>query len=226
MVVIHQEYKLSYENIMNLDSQLAGFQSKKEISLTVNELQKFEEEVAEEYSSGKIRGPIHLSNGNEEQLIKIFTKISEDDFVFSAWRNHYHALLHGVDSTFLLKEIRAGRSMGIISKKPNFYSSSIVGGIVPIAVGVSIGYKKLNSSRSVWCFIGDMTYESGLFWEAFKYAKNHELPITFIVEDNGQSVTTDTKRAWNGKMKQLDGVVHYKYKSKYPHHGNGKWVNF
>jgi TPP-dependent pyruvate/acetoin dehydrogenase alpha subunit len=199
----------------------------RKIDLTPGTLIKFEEKVAAEYEAGEINGPIHLANGNEEQLIEIFSRIAPDDFVFSAWRNHYHALLHGVDPDYLLVEIREGRSMGVISDSPNFFSSSIVGGIVPIALGTALGYSYIpGNSTHVWCFIGDMTYESGLFWEAYKFSRNHSLPLTFIVEDNGKSVTTDTKKTWNGKMEILDGVVWYEYNSKYPHHGTGKWVNF
>ena len=199
----------------------------REINLTPEYLQKFESRVAEEYEAGGIKGPVHLSDGNEEQLIDIFSRVSDRDFVFSAWRNHYHALLHGIDEAFLFDEIRAGRSMGIMCDRPAFFSSSIVGGIIPIALGVALGLSQdtANDAR-VWCFIGDMTYETGLFWEAYKFSQNRDLPITFVVEDNGKSVTTDTVGAWKGKMPILDGVLHYEYTSKYPHHGTGKWVNF
>ena len=206
---------------------IENFKKVRDVSWNSEGLKKFEAKVAENYERGKIKGPIHLSEGNEEQLIQIFAHISPHDFVFSAWRNHYHALLHGVDEGYLLNEISEGRSMGVMCNSPRFFSSSIVGGIVPIALGAALGLKKCNPQHNrVWCFIGDMTYESGLFWEAYKYSRNHSLPITFVVEDNGKSVTTDTEFAWGGKMQILDGVVYYKYSSKFPHHGTGKWVNF
>ena len=206
---------------------LSVFPQKRNVNITVEELITFEKDIASRYENGRVKGPIHLSDGNEEELVKIFEKISLDDFVFSAWRNHYHALLHGVPSEYLKNEIIAGRSMGIMHDNPNFFSSSIVGGIVPVALGAALGYKQdPNNNEHVWCFIGDMTYESGLFWEAYKMSVNHKLPLTFIVEDNCKSVTTDTKRAWNGKMQPLDGIIYYQYSSKYPHHGTGKWVNF
>ena len=206
---------------------LSGFPAKRSINTTPEFLMAFEDDIAQLYEKGKIRGPIHLSDGNEDELIQIFEKISSEDFVFSAWRNHYHALLHGVPADFLKKEIMEGRSMGIMYDKPNFFSSSIVGGIVPVALGTALGYRQdLENIRHVWCFIGDMTYESVLFWEAYKMSRNHNLPITFIVEDNGKSVTTDTMKTWNGRMEPLEGIIHYSYSSKYPHHGTGKWVNF
>jgi TPP-dependent pyruvate/acetoin dehydrogenase alpha subunit len=199
----------------------------REVKFTSADLKQFEEDIAKEYENGSIKGPIHLSDGNEEELIKIFSYISSNDFVFSAWRNHYHALLHGVDQKYLSDEIREGRSMGIMSNQPNFFSSSIVGGIIPVALGTALAYSRHeNTEKKVWCFIGDMTYESGLFWEAYKFSRYHNLPLNFIVEDNGKSVTTDTKVTWNSKMEVLDGVIWYSYKSKFPHHGTGKWVNF
>ena len=65
----------------------------------------FETEVAKRYENGEIKAPIHLSGGNEEQLIEIFKNIHHTDWVFVAWRNHYHALLHGFDRDELMNEI-------------------------------------------------------------------------------------------------------------------------
>jgi TPP-dependent pyruvate/acetoin dehydrogenase alpha subunit len=206
---------------------LSKFSKKKNVTITPEELQSFEGDIAHRYEDGQIKGPVHLSDGNEKELSRIFEKISPDDFVFSAWRNHYHALLHGVPADYLKDEIMDGRSMGIIYDSPNFFSSSIVGGIIPVALGTALGYKlDPQNIKHVWCFIGDMTYESGLFWEAYKMSRNHDLPLTFIIEDNGKSVTTDTKRTWSGKMEPLDGIIYYTYSSKYPHHGTGNWINF
>ena len=82
-----------------------------------SKLINFEKKVKNLYESGAIKAPIHLSGNNEDQLIKIFKKIKKRDWVFSSWRNHYHALLHGIDENWLLKQIINGKSMGIISKK-------------------------------------------------------------------------------------------------------------
>lgn len=202
------------------------FDDKREVLFSGEDLKNFESDIAERYQATEIKGPIHLSDGNENQLIQIFSKIARSDWVFSAWRNHYHSILHGVPLEFLRGEIVSGRSMGIMYDEPKFFSSSIVGGIVPIALGAAISCKRTGSENRVWCFIGDMTYETGLFWEAYKYSRNFELPLTFVVEDNDKSVTTDTKRCWGAKTSPLAGVVHYTYQSNYPHHGTGKWVNF
>ena len=78
------------------------------IKHTSEDLISFENEVKKHYENGEIKSPIHLSKGNEDQVIKIFNYIAEDDWVFSSWRNHYHALLHGIDKQTLLSEIISG----------------------------------------------------------------------------------------------------------------------
>ena len=82
------------------------------------------------YEDGKIIAPVDLAGGNEEQLIDIFQYVHPDDWVFASWRNHYHALLHGIPRDTLMDMIIRGKSMSVYSDKPKFYSSSIVGGIV------------------------------------------------------------------------------------------------
>jgi pyruvate dehydrogenase E1 component alpha subunit len=120
------------------------------------ELIHFENKIVESWETGKIRGPVHLSGGNEKHLIEIFKRISENDWVFSTWRSHYHALLKGVSPNWLESEILDGRSISIINRDKKFYSSAIVGGIIPIATGVAISNKRDNKNEIVWCFIGDM----------------------------------------------------------------------
>ncbi len=199
--------------------------SKRELSLKAN-LIRFEERVKKTYEDGKIKAPIHLSGNNENELIKIFRKINRKDWVISNWRNHYHALLHGIPERWLFKKIIDGKSMSISSKKYNFYSSSIVGGGLPIGLGIAISIKKRNLKNKVWVFIGDMTFETGTFHETFKYAQNFNLPIKFVVEDNGLSTNTPTYETWGKKSKIPKEIMYYKYKRKYPHHGTGSWVLF
>ena len=86
--------------------------------------------------------------------------------------------------------------------------------------------KRKGSDRRVWCFIGDMTFETGVFHESYKYAKNFNLPLQFVIEDNNLSVHTPTDIAWNVRQDVPDDVVYYKYENGYPHHGTGAWVNF
>lgn len=190
------------------------------------DLINFELDIKKIYEAGKIKAPIHLSGNNEDSLIKIFKKIKKNDWVFSTWRNHYHALLKGIPIDWLKKEIIAGRSMGINNIKYKFYSSAIVAGTIPIALGVAKALKLKKKNQKVWVFIGDMTFETGMFHECYKYAKNHKLPLKFVVEDNNLSTNTPTNKVWVKKSKIPKDVIYYKYKRKYPHHGTGGWVLF
>lgn len=194
--------------------------------ISLDYLVNFEKEIKTAYEKGKIRAAIHLSGNNEIQLINIFKKIKKTDWVVSYWRNHYHALLHGFPSEKLKKMILAGKSMSINSIRHKFFSSSIVGGGIPIALGLALALKKKKSKQKVWLFVGDMTYETGIFYECHKYARNFNLPLKIVVEDNGFSTNTPTHKAWNTKKKISKDVIYYSYKRKYPHHGTGSWVVF
>jgi TPP-dependent pyruvate/acetoin dehydrogenase alpha subunit len=194
--------------------------------LKKQDLINFELEIKKIYEEGKIKAPIHLSGNNEKYLIKIFKNVAAEDWVFSTWRNHYHALLKGIPPEWLKKEILKGRSMGINNLKYKFYSSAIVGGILPIALGVAKALKLKKKNNKVWAFIGDMTFETGIFHETYKYAKNHKLPIKFVIEDNNMSTNTPTNKVWLKKSKKQKDLIYYKYNRKYPHHGTGGWVLF
>jgi len=189
-------------------------------------LQAFETLIVSHWENAKIRGPVHLSDGNEEQLIEIFKRIDKHDWVFSTWRSHYHAMLKGIDSNWLENQILEGKSITICNIEEKFYSSAIVGATLPIALGVAQGIKKNNGTEKVWCFIGDMAFETGAFYEVHKYARNFELPLYFVVEDNGISTYTPTEATWKVKRDIPSDVIHYSYKSKYPHYGSGKWIAF
>lgn len=194
---------------------------------TKDELIAFEDDIIKEWEGGNIRGPIHLSNGNEEELIKVFSKIGINDWVFSTWRSHYHALLHGVDPRDLKQKILDGKSITVVDKESKFYASAIVTGTLPIALGVAKSLKLKGRDEKVWVFLGDMSFESGIFYEVHKYARNYDLPLYFVVEDNGVSTNTPTLDTWNGIQREIpEDVIYYKYKSKYPHYGTGKWVVF
>jgi pyruvate dehydrogenase E1 component alpha subunit len=188
--------------------------------------------VADAFEAGKIRAPIHLSGGNEDQLIDIFREIKREDWVFSTWRNHYHALLHGVPRELVMSEIMAGRSMMLHFPEYRFFTSAIVGGILPIACGVAAAIAKdhppFTNIRRCHCFVGDMTASLGAFRDAQRYAVGHRLPIRFIVEDNGLSTNTPTRIVWGTEARYAPDshMASYKYQRTYPHVGSGKYVAF
>lgn len=198
---------------------------------TEQELQEFEDRIANKFNSGLIPHPIHLTSGNEKELIEIFDKIKEADWVFCSWRSHYHALLKGVDQSKLETHILDGKSIALCFPEHNFYSSAIVGGQISIAVGVAKAISITGSSQHVWCFMGDMTSQTGSARIAIEYSHNFNLPISFIVEDNDNSVCTETRKTWateqlNYEKYSLPNTIAYKYKSRFPHAGAGKRVQF
>lgn len=162
--------------------------------MTKQELINFENEIADLYRDCKLPFLFHLSGGNEDQLIEIFKEIKEGDYVLSTHRNHYHALLHGIPPETLKERILNGRSMFIFDRKRNFFTSAIIGGTPAIAAGIALALKKKGSKQKVWCFVGDGIEDTGHLWEAARYVEGHELPCTFIIEDNNRSVETTKDR--------------------------------
>ena len=86
-------------------------------SITKKELIDFESEIAEKFNKGLIRSPIHLYNGNEDQIIKFFSRVKKEDWVFCTWRSHYQCLLKGVSKFELKKEIIEGKSISLCFPK-------------------------------------------------------------------------------------------------------------
>jgi pyruvate dehydrogenase E1 component alpha subunit len=208
--------------IKNIDQ----YTVQRDIAYSKDDLIAFEELIVSHWEAAKIRGPVHLSNGNEEQLIEIFKRIKTTDWVFSTWRSHYHAFLKGINPTWIEDEILAGKSITLCNIDEKFYSSAIVTATLPIALGVALSLKKSSSTDKVWVFVGDMSFETGAFYEAHKYARNFDLPLYFVVEDNGVSTYTPTEATWAKKREIPADVIYYEYKSKYPHYGSGKWIAF
>jgi len=200
-------------------------------SWTVETLKAFEIKMAELFNAGAIKAPVHLSDGNEAPLIEIFADVKEEDWVFCSWRSHYQCLLKGTDPEVLESAILGGRSIALCFPEINLYSSAIVGGQIPLAVGAALSLKLNKRDSHVWCFIGDMTSETGIAQTAVRYSEKHDLPITFVVEDNGISVLTETRKVWNSKTLRFEEsysskVRSFKYESKYPHAGAGVRVQF
>ena len=215
--------------------------------ISKQDLIAFEQECAEHFNNGRIRAPLHLSAGNEDQLIEIFQRIKPHDWVFSTWRSHFHALLHGVPREQLMAKVLKGESISINVPERRFYSSAICGGCLPIALGVAWSIKRIairNEGHSsqyekelelphVFCFVGDMAAEMGCFSEARKYASRHDLPATFVIENNGKCVNAETQELWGrtdnegwASETNKPNVMEYKYQLGWPHMGTGKFIEF
>ncbi len=204
---------------------------------TKEKLIAFEQDIEAHFLAGEIRAPVHFSAGNESQLIEIFQSIKNTDWVFSTHRNHLHALLHGIPADWLKEQILLGRSMHINSREHKFMASSMVGGCVPIAVGVAAELKAQGSEDKVWCFVGDMASSIGGFQDCWEYARNFNLPVYYVIECNGLSTNSPTYEVWGEKHEHHKdirsglwdngGVYQYCYERKCAHiNVAGKWVVF
>ncbi len=238
---------------------------------TPEKLKEFEKSIVELFNDGKLKSPIHLSgskdNKQEEALIKIFKDIRKEDWCFSTYRSHYHALLKGIPETWLKDWILDNKSIHVMNKEYKFVTSAIVAGCIPIAIGTAMAIKHKYKSKikekvdmdnyfqlteeqkreyltdydkkveelrvpHVYCFIGDMTATLGTFKDCCEYAYTQDLPITFIIEDNGLSTDTSTGEVWGvGDTKywfrdwQHPNVIYYEYERIYPHYGSGQFVS-
>jgi pyruvate dehydrogenase E1 component alpha subunit len=210
--------------------------------VTEQDLINFETEIGDLFNNKEIKSPIHLYYGNEKQMLEIFDDIdSKNDWIFCTWRNHYQALCKGIPKKILKNEILKGNSMVMNLPNYKFICSSIVGGIAPIAMGTALSIKLKKDNSKVWCFMGDMSAETGSFHESYKYSLNFDLPITWIIEDNRKSVLTPTDQTWNrnlpyfvekesfekNKIYKKNKIIYYQYENtKYPHAGAGVRVQF
>jgi TPP-dependent pyruvate/acetoin dehydrogenase alpha subunit len=198
-------------------------------TITAEELRAFEESIRDCFNRGEIRSPVHLYSGNEEQMIDIFRDIQEEDWVCCSWRSHYQCLLKGVPTEELRAQILRGNSICLCFPKHRVISSGIVGGIVPIALGIAAGLSRQHLPGKVHCFLGEMTAETGIAGECIKYGYGFRLPVRFIIEDNGKGVYTDTREVWGMPSLTYEKdprVTYYHYRLTYPHVGTGTFVTF
>lgn len=209
------------------------------MSLTVKDLQDFEDEVAALYKEGKIKAPVHLRTSQdgsyERNMINIFKDVKEEDFIYGYWAMHIPCLLKGVPRDELLDQILKGNSISLSFPKYGILASGIVGSLVGVAVGHAWGLQKQGKKSKVWHFCGDTAAQNGNFYEAVKYSWGHSLNISFIVEDNGLSVMSPTNSMWNVETSDVihmlkeyyPGYVRYfKYKNARPHSGILEKVRF
>lgn len=202
--------------------------------LTKEDLESFENEIAEIFAKGLIKAPVHLRAGREEALIRIFEeqKIGPDDYIFGFWDSHELCLLKGVPRDELRQAIVEGRSIALCFPEHKIYCSGIVGSLMGVAVGTAWALKRQGRKGRAFLFCGDMSSETGSFFEAVKYAHNFDLPAVFVVSDNGLSVMTDTRETWGDPepwfrgTKYEEKIIYFKYKNAWPHSGLGRLIKF
>ncbi len=211
---------------------------------TPERLIAFRDRVADAFRQKRIRSPVHFpSDTQAAPLIEIFKDFRQGDYVFSNWRSMWHALLAGIPEEELFQMILDGRSMYIVDRPRRVFCSSIVGGILPIALGVAWSIKRQHERHDleaakmcevgtlydcprVWVFVGDMTARTGLFWEFWQYIEGHGLPVRVVEEDNGCSTNSPTRQVWGTNVGPGMTRRRYAYRRTHPHVGLSERVNF
>ncbi len=163
-------------------------------------IRMIEEEIARRYPEGKMRCPVHLSIGQEAPAVAIGLALNKNDLMVSTHRGHAHYLAKGGSLRGLLCELYGkvdgcsrgqGGSMHLVDRSVGFMgSTSIVGGTIPIGVGLAFAKKIKGESGCVVVCIGDAAVEEGVFHEAANFASLHKLPVIFFVENNLYSCFT------------------------------------
>ena len=162
-----------------------------------------EETIAERYKEQKMRCPTHLCTGQEAIAVGVCMALAREDFVVSTHRAHGHYLAKGGKLNELIAEIYGkatgcsagkGGSMHLVDKSVNFMgSTAIVGGTIPVGVGLALSIQ-LRKTKQVSCvFLGDGSTEEGVFYESVNFAVIRKLPVLFVCEDNLYSVYSPKK---------------------------------
>ncbi|MDA8956357.1 pyruvate dehydrogenase (acetyl-transferring) E1 component subunit alpha [Flavobacteriales bacterium] len=169
---------------------------------------KLEDKASALYIQQKIRGFLHLYNGQEAILAGCIDAIDPSkDKMITAYRNHVQPIAMGVEPKFVMAELMGkitgcskgnGGSMHMFSKKHNFYGGhGIVGGQIPLGAGLAFADKYNGSDAVTLCFMGDGAVRQGSLHETFNLAMLWKLPVVFICENNGYAMGTSVERTAN-----------------------------
>jgi pyruvate dehydrogenase E1 component alpha subunit len=168
-------------------------------------IRHFEEKCAELYTLTKIRGFVHLYIGEEAIAVGAMQTLNEEDSIVSTYREHGHALARGISSNALMAEMYGkiegcargrGGSMHIFDRATRFYGgNAIVGGGIPLAVGIALADKMRGLPRVTACFFGDGAVAEGEFHESMNLASLWKLPVLFYCENNHYAMGTAVERA-------------------------------
>lgn len=166
-------------------------------------IRRFEEKSAELYSATKIRGFLHLYNGEEAVAVGVMEALSTEDAVVATYREHGQALAKGVGAGAIMAEMYGkqegcsrgrGGSMHLFDAATRFYGgNAIVGGGLPLSVGLALADKMQGKSRVTCCFFGDGAVAEGEFHESMNLASLWKLPVLFLCENNLYAMGTSIR---------------------------------
>jgi len=168
-------------------------------------IRRLEEKSAELYGAGKIRGFLHLYIGEEAIAAGTMRTLAPEDNVVATYREHGHALLRGVSMDRIMAEMYGkregcshgrGGSMHLFDAATRFYGgNAIVGGGLPLAVGLALACSMKKESRVTACFFGEGAVAEGVFHESLNLAQLWRLPVAFFCENNLYAMGTALERA-------------------------------
>jgi pyruvate dehydrogenase E1 component alpha subunit len=157
-------------------------------------IRRFESKCVELYQAQKIRGFLHLYDGEEAVAVGVMAALQAGDAVVATYREHGHALAHGVTMQAILAEMLGkvggccrgrGGSMHIFDRRRRFYGgNAIVGGGLPLAAGIALADQRLQPGALTACFFGEGAVGEGAFHETLNLAKIWNLPLLFVCENN------------------------------------------
>ncbi|MGI8926985.1 MAG: pyruvate dehydrogenase (acetyl-transferring) E1 component subunit alpha [Tepidiformaceae bacterium] len=158
-------------------------------------IRRFEERTGEMYTKGKVRGFLHLYIGEEACAVGAINALEARDKMITHYRDHGHAIARGIDPKRIMAELFGrvdgtskgrGGSMHIFDKETNFYGGhAIVGGHMPVAVGLALASKLKGEDAVTMCIFGDGGVAEGEFHEALNLASLWKLPVVWFCENNG-----------------------------------------
>jgi pyruvate dehydrogenase E1 component alpha subunit len=166
-------------------------------------IRRLENKCAELYSAMKIRGFLHLYDGEEAVAVGVLEALTPEDAIVATYREHGHALIRGVSAGAILAEMYGkqegcsrgrGGSMHLFDDKTRFYGgNAIVGGGMPVAVGLALADKMQEKRRVTCCFFGDGAVAEGEFHECMNLSALWKLPVLFVCENNLYAMGTALK---------------------------------
>jgi pyruvate dehydrogenase E1 component alpha subunit len=172
-------------------------------------IREFEERVHQEFAAGQIPGAVHLYAGQEAIATGVCATLAEGDYIASTHRGHGHAIAKGCDLTGMMLEIY-GRAGGLCGGKGGSMhiadfdrgmlgANGIAAGGVPLACGAALSAKLRDSGQIAVAFVGDGGANQGAFAESLTLASVWQLPVVFVVEDNGYAQSTGTRFHLGGR---------------------------
>ena len=168
-------------------------------------VRRLEERSVELYGEQKIRGFLHVYIGEEAVAAGVMPELGPEDRVVATYREHGHALLRGVPAASIMAEMYGkvegcsrgrGGSMHLFDARTRFYGgNAIVGGGVPLAVGLALADRMQGLPHVTACFFGDGAIAEGEFHESMNLAALWKLPVLFLCENNLYAMGTAIQRA-------------------------------